>query len=438
MADETRTVVPASEILEKIHRGDPVEYDNIIVEGDLDLTKLDLPEQQVERTQIEVDDLNLSKTAKIAVSPIKITTSEIRGFVRFNNCVLQKDVNFRGTKFTRGNAIFIGAKFGGDANFIDAKFTGRHADFRCAEFRGNASFIGVHFFINSIANFSDARFTGHYTNFADAKFGGHAGFVRAKFKGYVEFIVTKFTGRRADFSDAEFTGKANFIGAKFTGGIARFCGAKFGDKADFAVAQFLGDVLTFRNAIFADPRSQEDACRRAKNVLERAGDREEAGYHFYREMEGKRKSKGIKYEYFDYEILLSCKLDEKELQAIQSRKLTSLRKYVWYNKIEYFLFQLIFGYGVHPHRLWGWWFFFVFLFAAIYWVGKGVRDATTAQAITDPLAYIWFSITVAVTPGFAGYKPAAGWYQLLAGLEAIFGTFMWAAFITTFARKYMR
>ncbi len=64
--------------------------------------------------------------------------------------------------------------------------------------------------------------------------------------------------------------------------------------------------------------------------------------------------------------------------------------------------------------------------------GKGVNGAN------QPLDYIWFSITVAVTPGFAGFQPASGLFQVVAGLEAIFGTFMWAAFIATFAWKYMR
>jgi hypothetical protein len=45
---------------------------------------------------------------------------------------------------------------------------------------------------------------------------------------------------------------------------------------------------------------------------------------------------------------------------------------------------------------------------------------------------------VAATPGYGGYKPVPGFYQNLASFEAIFGTFMWAAFIATFARKYMR
>jgi len=508
VADEPKTTVLASVILERIKDGIPVECDDVIIEGDLDLSTLDLPKQQVERTEFEIKVLGLSEIVKAVASSIQITNSEIKGSVTFSNCILQKEVSFSGAKFEgyayfsgakfegyayfsgakfggdayfsgakfEGYAYFSGAKFGGDAYFRDAKFEGYagfsgakfggnayfrdakfegYADFSGAKFGGDADFSGAKF--GGDADFSGAKFEG-YADFRDAKFGGDADFSGAKFGGYADFSGAKFGGDAyfsgakfggnagfrdakfggdADFRDAKFEGYADFSGAKFEG-YADFSGAKFGGNAYFRGTQFTGDVLTFRNAIFADPGSQENACRRAKNVQEKAGDREEAGYHFYREWEGRRKSKGIDYEYFDYEILFSCKIDKGELQAIQSRELTSLRKYVWYNKIEYLLFQLIFGYGVHPIRLWGWWFFFVFLFAAIYWIGNGVTDATTKQPLTDPLAYIWFSITVAVTPGFAGYKPAAGWYQLLAGLEAIFGTFMWAAFITTFARKYMR
>jgi hypothetical protein len=54
------------------------------------------------------------------------------------------------------------------------------------------------------------------------------------------------------------------------------------------------------------------------------------------------------------------------------------------------------------------------------------------------LCYAEFSIVTTATPGYGGYIPAPGLYQGLASFEAIFGTFMWAAFIATFARKYMR
>ena len=50
-----RRVIPASEILEKIARGEPVEYDDVIVEGDLDLRGLDLLTEHVERTEFEIE-----------------------------------------------------------------------------------------------------------------------------------------------------------------------------------------------------------------------------------------------------------------------------------------------------------------------------------------------------------------------------------------------
>jgi hypothetical protein len=65
-----------------------------------------------------------------------------------------------------------------------------------------------------------------------------------------------------------------------------FSGDTFSGDAFFNATKFEGELLAFRNAAFTLPISQEGACRRAKNVLERNGDREEAGYHFYREMDG--------------------------------------------------------------------------------------------------------------------------------------------------------
>jgi hypothetical protein len=72
------------------------------------------------------------------------------------------------------------------------------------------------------------------------------------------------------------------------------------------------------------------------------------------------------------------------------------------------------------------WFGFVFLFAAIYYLGNGIDTmASQLQANARLKDYTWFSIATAVTPGYAGYKPTAN-FKLVAGLEAIFGTFMWA------------
>jgi len=354
--------VSASEILAKIERIEPVEYDRIRIKGELDLSKLDLPMEQVARTEFQIKRLGLPDEYKVVSSSIMIKNSTFDAKVNFSNCFFRSRVSFNNTTFS-GNADFKGAifnegdTFGDDSDFMEATFSG-NADFRGTIFNG-------------------------YPVFWYANFSGNADFMEATFS-------------EVGFEGSTFSEGALFLGATFRGD-ADFSDATFMRDALFNEAKFEGEVLTFKDATFADARSQERACRRAKNELEKNGNREEAGYHFYREMEGKRKQKP------------------------------------WYIRYPEFVFiQLIFGYGVHPFRLIAWWFFFVGIFAGIYWKWNGVIGAL------QPLDYIWFSITVAVTPGFAGYKPTPGLFQVGAGLEAIFGTFMWAAFIATFARKYMR
>ena len=334
--------IPASDILARLQRGESIEYNNVIITGDVNISGLDLPREN---------------ESFIIYPAIEIKNSQIQGIFNFNNVIFEEEVNFVGTHFT-ANTSFMKAQF---ANFTD--FTGAH-------FYRNAEFNSAQF--DESAIFNDCQFNG-VTDFREARFNGYAYFCKSQFSGW------------AYFSDAEFGMAAIFVEAEFNG------------VTDYMEAQFNGKVLTFRDAKFKDSRFKEYACRMAKNILEKNGDREEAGYHFY------------------------CEMDAKRMQK---------PRYIRYP--EYVFIQRIFGYGVHPWWLWAWWFFFVGIFAAIYWIGNGVIGAA------QPLDYIWFSITVAVTPGFAGYKPTPGFFQVVAGLEAIFGTFMWAAFIATFARKYMR
>jgi hypothetical protein len=257
----------------------------------------------------------------------------------------------------------------------------------------------------------------------NSRIEGETLFISANFLEPVELSGTTFS-EDADFRDSTFSEDADFRKSTFSkdaffrGSIfskdaffrkstfsedADFKKSIFSEGADFRDSTFRGEILTFKKAIFLNPSSQEDACRRAKIVLESSGDREESGYHFYREMEGKRRQKD------------------------------------WYVRYPEFIFiQLIFGYGVHPFRLWAFWLGFVGVFALIYWLGHGI-DATASSMKEAPqiVDYIWFSIATAITPGYAGYKPTPD-FKLVAGLEAIFGTFMWAAFIATFSRNYMR
>jgi hypothetical protein len=306
--------------------------------------------ESIEYDYIRVkDDLNInmlnimkSNNKSVIDFPIKITNSVLEGELRLNDMLFQEIVNFEGTNFKK------------DVHFMNSSF--RFAFFKGANFMGFAYFTRAEFI-------KDAYFP-------EVHFYRTAYFWDSNFKGY------------GDFREVCFDGDADFWGSKFT-----------------------GEFLTFKNSRFFNPRSQEDACRRAKMVLEKIGDREEAGDHFYREMDASRKQKP------------------------------------WYYRYPEFVFiQLIFGYGVHPWRLIGWWGLTIIAFAAIYWMGNGLNGATQL------FDYLKFSLATAIAPGYiatiispgsTGYSLRSE-YQAIAIIESIFGTFLWAGFIATFAKKYMR
>jgi hypothetical protein len=82
-ADNLREV-PASEILAKIEKGEPVEYDHVRVKGDLKVSKLNLPKEN---------------NKFLVGSPIKITNSIIFGEIDFSNTTLREAVAFEDTEF---------------------------------------------------------------------------------------------------------------------------------------------------------------------------------------------------------------------------------------------------------------------------------------------------------------------------------------------------
>jgi hypothetical protein len=271
-------------------------------------------------------------------------TSKVKGNLSFNGAVIREDALFNGAEIDK-NALFNSAEIG------------KNASFRRAKIRGTANFSRAK--IGKKVSFMDAEI-GEYTVFNRAAIGGDALFVGAKM------------GRNVFFEEAEIDGDVTFDGTEIKG------------------------VCSFKDAVFKKPKAQEEASRTARKTQERIGDRVEADYYFYREMEAKRKQK-----HPSIRVL--------ELPA-----------------------QYIFGYGVHPLWVIISWLVTVICLALVYWMGNGVVAADSFWE------YFYFSVVTAATPGYGGYKPSPGFYQGLASFEAIFGTFMWAAFIATVVRKYMR
>jgi uncharacterized protein YjbI with pentapeptide repeats len=132
-------MIKAEEVLEKIEKGKPVEYENVIIFGDLDLHRLDLP-------------LN-KKRQKVIKSSIKIEYSVIKGDVFFDHACFSGLVDFDGSSFTKA-ANFSGSGFLEDAGFSDAEFAGV-ANFSRASFATEANFSRARF---NDADFGRARF----------------------------------------------------------------------------------------------------------------------------------------------------------------------------------------------------------------------------------------------------------------------------------------
>jgi hypothetical protein len=287
-------VVPTSEILAKIEKGKPVEYDHVTIMDDIDVSKLNLR--------------NDGKRFIITI-PISIINSIIKGNVNFTKIAFYEGVNFSGTQFN-GFADFKGSEFNGVTNFRDSKFNkptdfrgsefNEVTDFKKTEFYGDTNFIETVFnedtdFENSKFNkptdfrgskfsrsiaferskfqevyFSGSQFDGNayfnrsqfeeYTTFWKSRFNANAYFMESKFNGDTNFRETEFNGdtkftyskfnKPTDFSSSKFKGKTDFNESQFNG-EADFSLAKFSMNANFIGATFIGDAL-FEGANFEE------------------------------------------------------------------------------------------------------------------------------------------------------------------------------------------
>ena len=315
----------------------------------------------------------------------------------------------------------------GDFNFESAKLF--EVDFSEMEIEGDANFANV--VVIKDAGFEEAKIGG-FALFDNAEIGGNAWFGNAEIGGTASFGGAKIGGDTC-FDGAKIGRDAGFPGAEI-GRDAWFDKAEIGRHAWFNHLEIKGK-LSFRDTKFEKPEAQEESCRKAKRVWEEFGDRIEVDYYFYREMEAKRKQKYLKFSLTPIlKLIRKLRLEKRISNHIEFFE-KERRIYRGFLELP---IQYIFGYGVYPWRVIATWFITVFSLAFVYWLGKGVVCADGIEHLDLLSEYIYFSIVTAATPGYGGYKPVPGFYQNLASFEAIFGTFMWAAFIATFARKYMR
>jgi hypothetical protein len=122
--------VPASEILEKIKKGSPVDYNKIKILDVLDVSCLNMPTKHVHRYSDEIEEMGLKEDLTVIPASIKITNSKINGIIGFDNALFEKGVSFKCSEFN------------GDADFKGSQFI-EFADFSGSKFRGSSSFLGA-------------------------------------------------------------------------------------------------------------------------------------------------------------------------------------------------------------------------------------------------------------------------------------------------------
>jgi len=353
----------------------------------------------------------------------------IKGDALFKKATIKGDVNFEGATI-EGDTMFWGATIGGDAVFEGASICG-DAWFRGVKIQGDALFKKAT--INGKATFWGATIKGNVkfegatigrdALFLGATIGGDAVFEGAMIEGDTGFRSAKIQGD-ALFNKATINGDTIFEGATIDGNFKLEGTTIEGDaifkedenklgiiKGDirFVSAKIIGE-LVFTDSFFKILHAREQINRCAKKLCEERGEKHDADKYFYKEMNERRKQKFW---------------EETKGQSKKERLIKVIEYY-----LEWPLKNLFF-YGVYPAYSFFIWIVIILVFAIIY----NLFGMIVATSFWD---YLYFSITNAMTPGYGGIDPNPGIPRLIASIEAVFGTFMWASFIAILARKFMR
>ncbi len=212
--------IPASEILEKIQKGEPVEYDHVIIKGNLEVSRLEVPTDEIGK--------------KIIGSLINIRNSLINGASNFSDTIFGEIVDFNGSQFN-GMAEFLCTQFNRNVSFAESQFS-KEARFAGAQFCEDTTFTHAEF--NRFAHFTEAQFI------------KNADFFQTQFDKGSDFEKTKFKGKETSFNGAEFSKFADFDKAEIVGEQIEFMGVQFRNGLSFKEARLSGDKIHFDTAGF--------------------------------------------------------------------------------------------------------------------------------------------------------------------------------------------
>ena len=202
--------IKASDIINQINEGRAVQYNNVEIEGNLDLTNLENRRLERSAERWSHDDAGRYES-----------TIEVE--VKFTNCTFlddvlayyniecnqktyvahfEKDVEFTNCIF-KGASEFKYSEFNGVANFTGCTFS-REANFKYTEFSSGPSFSNTKF--ESGADFKYTEFP-QKTSFEKVTFDGIANFKYTKFKSPLNMEGVAFRGSE-DFKYTKIDGRS--------------------------------------------------------------------------------------------------------------------------------------------------------------------------------------------------------------------------------------
>lgn len=249
-SNRSSQVINASDVLAKIESGTPVEYDNVVIAGDLVLSRLVFPgdparlHEYIAITPDEMEYLGVRENPQATkiLTPVSIKNSIIDGKLFLNNTIFFETVDFKNTKFNN-TVDFNLSRFNEYADFTGSEFNGS-ASIRLSKFNNIADFTNTKF--NRPVFFELSKFNGP-AYFRSSRFNGIADFKYSKFEQYTTFRRSQFN-KSVDFRFPNFNGSTYFEYSRFNGsvffGLSRFNGpisfeeAIFNDDADFSNPYF--------------------------------------------------------------------------------------------------------------------------------------------------------------------------------------------------------
>lgn len=265
-ATVTSKAISANDVRARIVAGQPAEFDNCIIVGDLNLSALNIEGPVHFNLTLFLNSANFSSTtfngpAYFAVSMFNSSahfrSSEFNGPAGLGFSTFNGPVDFKDSKFNKG-VNFLNASFNSVADFTGSKFN-VVAYFKGSKFNDNVGFTLSNF--NGQANFMGSEFN-NYAVFAGSNFYSDAYFDESVFRSDVEFSQSKFDkgvrfwftnfNSSALFRDSSFNDTAYFEYSTFNG-TAVFSDSEFNSSADFSRSHFN------RVADFSESKFNKDA-----------------------------------------------------------------------------------------------------------------------------------------------------------------------------------